>query len=151
MSTTTAPWTDEQVAALNVFQNQGRFHPFTCGRDHSGSSPVLTATPEGWRCPVDDCDYTQDWALKSMLDVGLEMTRVSPSCGTTQHCANHGFCTRCDPQLSSAALHLVRALHDAGVPDENSGEVYREMVVVLRQAVRGGRITSPEDNSKVGE
>jgi hypothetical protein len=69
-----APWTDEQVAALNRWQTSGRVHPFTC-RDRGEPGHVerpdadlgqLVATPEGWVCP--DCDYTQGWAHRFMLE-----------------------------------------------------------------------------------
>ena len=68
----TAPWNDEQVAALNQFQLEQRFHPFTCGgdrtdaahrayqADHGGDFGQLVATNDGWVCPV--CDYRQNWA-----------------------------------------------------------------------------------------
>ncbi len=61
-----APFTPEQVAALNRFQRESRFHPFTCGRGrrtdraHLDGEGVLVATEAGWKCPY--CDYTQDWA-----------------------------------------------------------------------------------------
>ena len=59
----TAPWTPEQVTALNHHQDAGAMHPFTCGNLHDDSqSPVLTATADGWRCPNPTCDYRQDWA-----------------------------------------------------------------------------------------
>lgn len=50
-----APWTPEQVEALNLWQISGTFHPYTCpnGTD-------LTATGAGWVCSC--CRYTQDWA-----------------------------------------------------------------------------------------
>lgn len=57
-----APWTDEQVANLNAFQHDPRFHPFTCGND--SSHRVLVASQEGWHC--EDCDYKQDWAHEFM-------------------------------------------------------------------------------------
>jgi hypothetical protein len=62
-----APWTPEQVAALNVFQRSGRFHPYTCGRrsEHAGEG-VLLATTAGWVCPAESCDYKQDWASAFM-------------------------------------------------------------------------------------
>lgn len=53
-----APWTDEQVAALNRFQ-RGPWHPFTCGHKPS-SHGYLVATNLGWECRY--CDYRQDWA-----------------------------------------------------------------------------------------
>jgi hypothetical protein len=68
-----APWTDEQVVALNAFQTAGRFHPFTCGNDRGDENHrkvakergdrdfgLLVATKEGWVCPA--CDYRQNWA-----------------------------------------------------------------------------------------
>lgn len=66
-----APWTFEQVTALNEYQRRGDFHPFTCGNrdDHpmvAGDKGVLIATTRGWICPY--CDYTQDWAHEGMLN-----------------------------------------------------------------------------------
>lgn len=57
-----APWTAEQVQALNAFQrSRVMLHPFTCGGDHCvGEERVLVATPGGWVCP--SCTYRQDWA-----------------------------------------------------------------------------------------
>ena len=83
-----APWTSEQVAALNRFQAKPWAHPFTCARcrDTLGTSEatrvrhigpgryvlrevinerLLVATEAGWVCPT--CDYTQDWAHEAML------------------------------------------------------------------------------------
>ena len=51
-----APWTDERIKALNEYQADNNFHPYTCPFGHG----ALVATPEGWRCGK--CDYTQDWA-----------------------------------------------------------------------------------------
>jgi len=64
-----APWTPEQVEALNKFQHSGRFHPFTCGKrsDHNNND-ILVATPAGWVCPYPGCDYTQGWAHDFMAD-----------------------------------------------------------------------------------
>ena len=65
------PWTQEQVAALNRYQ-QGRWmHPFTCGSGnrtdaaHLDGEGILVATLDGWICPY--CDYRQDWAHEFML------------------------------------------------------------------------------------
>lgn len=54
-----APWTDEQVAALNAWQANDRVHPFTCANDHPDNRE-LVAHNDGWHCRV--CDYRQDWA-----------------------------------------------------------------------------------------
>jgi hypothetical protein len=58
----TAPWTPEQVEALNAYQQLGMFHPFTCGTQ----STSLVATEAGWICPC--CTYKQDWAWEEMAD-----------------------------------------------------------------------------------
>jgi hypothetical protein len=66
-----APWTDEQVAALNGYQQAGVMHPFTCGYrdDHYARDPgILVATPRGWECSWPGCEYTQEWAHEFMFD-----------------------------------------------------------------------------------
>lgn len=63
MNVIRAPFTAEEVEALNAWQQR---HPFTCGRCRDASAWPLTsqhelvATKDGWVCPT--CDYTQDWA-----------------------------------------------------------------------------------------
>lgn len=60
-----APWTDEQVAALNRYQAGRWMHPFTCGGHNCRSN--LLATNAGWICP--NCNnYKQDWAHEFMTD-----------------------------------------------------------------------------------
>jgi hypothetical protein len=66
-----APFTPEQVEALNRYQQGGWMHPFTCGRcrDRLGGGPYqrsLVATEAGWVCET--CDYTQDWAHPFMVE-----------------------------------------------------------------------------------
>lgn len=56
-----APFSPERVAALNRYQTRGKFHPFTCPNEHVGEA-VLLATREGFVCPVEGCEYSQDWA-----------------------------------------------------------------------------------------
>lgn len=66
-----APWTDEQVLALNTFQVSGLMHPFTCGyrEDHYVvDTGTLVATHLGFVCPYRPCEYTQDWAHEWMAD-----------------------------------------------------------------------------------
>lgn len=64
-----APWSPNEVAALNDYQQAGWFHPFTCGiRDeHPSDEGILVATENGWVCPVESCDYTQTWAHAFMM------------------------------------------------------------------------------------
>ncbi|MHB9862158.1 hypothetical protein [Streptomyces sp. YIM S03343] len=62
------PWTPEQVATLNAFQERGGTHPFTCGNDSHDVSVVLMAHRDGWHCSDPGCDYRQDWAHAFMAD-----------------------------------------------------------------------------------
>jgi hypothetical protein len=74
-----APFTPEQVHALNAWQANDRVHGFTCGNDRTDAAHVayqlqhpdqdfgqLVATAEGWVCPV--CTYRQDWAHDFMAE-----------------------------------------------------------------------------------
>jgi hypothetical protein len=61
-----APWTAEQVDALNRWQRAGWVHPFTCTGHEGGGDRDLVATRRGWICC--HCDYTQDWAHAFMCD-----------------------------------------------------------------------------------
>lgn len=62
-----APFTADQVASLNGYQQSGMFHEFTCGNGACpGTQEVLVAAGDGWHCP--ECGYTQDWAHAMMAD-----------------------------------------------------------------------------------
>lgn len=65
-----APFTPDQVASLNAYQDAEVMHPFTCGGDHG--STKLVATPEGWICP--ECPYKQNWAHDWMANRFWEST-----------------------------------------------------------------------------
>lgn len=57
-----APWTAEQIDALNAHQAQSQFHPYTCPNWHGDPAERrnLVATKDGWICR--HCDYKQNWA-----------------------------------------------------------------------------------------
>lgn len=61
-----APWTQEQVDALQTFQIADCLHPFTCPNDHGDEARRLIPTLDGWICRA--CSYTQDWAHDFMLE-----------------------------------------------------------------------------------
>lgn len=75
-----APFTVEQVAALNRWQQRGDVHPFTCasGNRMDAAHEIyqaghpdqdygqLVASVNGWFCPV--CSYRQDWAHAFMAE-----------------------------------------------------------------------------------
>jgi hypothetical protein len=60
------PWTPDQVATLTRFQYSGCSRPFTC--PHEDRPILLKATRYGWKCPVNGCTYTQDWAHDFMVN-----------------------------------------------------------------------------------
>lgn len=64
-----APWTSEQVQALNTAQEHGTRPPRICGAEvhASGRSPLLDATHTGWICPDPACTYTSDWEWRDAL------------------------------------------------------------------------------------
>ena len=71
-----APFTAAQVEALNRFQQEGTFHPFTCFNHHT-----LVATADGWRCP--ECpSYRQGWAHAFMAAGGAQGTAPAHSGGS---------------------------------------------------------------------
>lgn len=95
----TAPWTDDQVANLNRFQQVGVFHPFTCGRrDEHGDDPgVLLAERDGWHCPAAGCGYTQTWAhpfmaappTPAMVVAERRMATLREAAARPRHCLLH--------------------------------------------------------------
>lgn len=64
MTKSRAPWTVEEVQALNDWQHCGWVHPFTCARSHV-EGRNLVATLNGWLCLI--CGYRQDWCHDFML------------------------------------------------------------------------------------
>lgn len=65
-----APFTKEQVDALQQYQNECKHHQFTCQEFH-GTECKLVPTIRGWICPY--CDYTQDWAYEFMTYGGIKI------------------------------------------------------------------------------
>ena len=64
-----APFTDDQVASLNAYQESEYVHPYTCGadfchdRDVIGEDFPLAADRAGLHCiGGSGCDYRQEWA-----------------------------------------------------------------------------------------
>ena len=57
-----APFTADQVDALNLRQANEMLHPYTCEQWHGEPDQRrnLVATTRGWICRY--CDYTQNWA-----------------------------------------------------------------------------------------
>ncbi len=64
-------FTPEKIKELNEYQQNGKYHPYTCDRNHEecevnivprdySKDGVLIATEEGWICPCGK--YKQDWS-----------------------------------------------------------------------------------------
>jgi hypothetical protein len=64
------------------------------------------------------------------------MTNQPTACRSTQHCATHGFCHRCAPQLADASRHLVKAMKAAGIEYPASSDLYAQLAATVRDAVR---------------
>lgn len=62
------PWTADQVASLNGYQQAGVMHEFTCGNSDCRrvDGKPLTAAEDGWHCLR--CGYTQEFAHAWMAD-----------------------------------------------------------------------------------
>ena len=54
-----APWTDEQVANLQRWQDSEMVHSYTCG----ACGYDLVPQNDGWICPVPRCQWRQTWAM----------------------------------------------------------------------------------------
>lgn len=59
-----SPFSPEQIASLEGFQECKSLHSFTCGDCGADLKP----TQNGWICSVSDCEYTQDWCHDFMAD-----------------------------------------------------------------------------------
>jgi hypothetical protein len=63
-----APFTPDEVEALNRWQQYGPGHPFTCPRSHGGTNVALIARTDAWHCSDPACGFTQDWAHPLMAN-----------------------------------------------------------------------------------
>jgi hypothetical protein len=62
-----APWTDDQVASLNGYQAEDRYHPFTGERGPNNEETILIATKDGW-VEKEGGPVVQTWAHGFMAD-----------------------------------------------------------------------------------
>jgi hypothetical protein len=70
-----APFTEEQVEKLKKYQENGKFHPFTCcsqgsnekcERKNGVGEGLLIPSTEGWVCPCGE--IKQNWCHKFMVE-----------------------------------------------------------------------------------
>lgn len=57
-----APWSEDQIKALNKLQKVSEHNAFKCKNDH-----IFTATTTGWVCSK--CSDTQDWCFGETLTI----------------------------------------------------------------------------------
>lgn len=62
-----APWTEDQIASLNGYQECGMVHPFTGERGPNGEETILIATRDGW-VEKEGGPVVQTWAHPFMAD-----------------------------------------------------------------------------------
>jgi len=60
-----APFTKDQITALNRYQQAGFMHPFTCPGERNCNNRNLIARRTGWVCACGA--FTQDWAHEFMI------------------------------------------------------------------------------------
>lgn len=55
-------------------------------------------------------------------------------CRSTIHCANFGFCNRCNPQLAEASSHVLKAMQV--MERQSDGQLYEAMMNLLKGDAR---------------
>lgn len=56
---------------------------------------------------------------------------MKDACKTTRHCADHGWCHRCDPALAALMGDVNRLVHDATKDDSVRSELYSSIGALL--------------------
>lgn len=69
---------------------------------------------------------TAEKILTSMVDGPRE------ACRTTQHCAYHGWCRRCDPHFAALMSEINHVLWKEGVAENLRGPLYGRIAETLR-------------------
>ncbi len=60
-----APFSEADVAKIQHYQVDARYHPYTCDHDHK--SVAMRMVTDGLKCP--QCGLVQDWILQVTLDL----------------------------------------------------------------------------------
>jgi hypothetical protein len=73
------------------------------------------------------------------------MTDAVPACRTTQHCAYHGWCNRCDPDFAALMDYVNIAIQDTGTDAQHWGPLYS----AVGRALRGVVPSTPADRAAI--
>lgn len=65
------------------------------------------------------------------------------SCGTSRHCADHGWCHRCEPSFASLMAEINAILQSK----KTSGEAYAEIGRLLRDPAEEATQAQPSEGS----
>ena len=129
-----APFTVQQVAALNEYQETQVMHPFTCGGSDVHCREVLIATEEGWICPK--CGYTQNWAHDFMANGAWKKGAIP--C----HFDHNGECLICDASPSECEFFRLASGKTPKEDVESMLELFKDYltddaVEKIRELYRG--------------
>lgn len=129
-----APWTPEQVAALNRFQAEGGMHPFTCGNTHATPDLHLVAHTDGWHCWLPDCDYRQDWAHRFMADPDTwpkslaELREAAPGEPDPLCCCRHRSSAHSGIGCADCRMEGLRILSNHSFIDQHPSDAAEQAV-----------------------
>lgn len=143
-----APWTDEQVEALNRFQASGVMHGFTCGGSVHDNQPLGTSRPlllarrDGWVCVGGvDCDYRQSWAHSFMADPAV----LDDMDEQRKRLFGEFFDRSSHRRRGAAKMRTAQAPKDTDIDDELVEQACEVMRDAYEQAALGtGWVTNPE-------
>ena len=107
-----APWTPEQVDALNAYQASGRFHPYTCPH---GCGMMLTAKAEGWFCGNIACPQYEAPELSE--EEASDLYDSQPVVQTWAHASSLTIAERPSILETMAALKEIAAPHYDEIED----------------------------------
>lgn len=138
MTPVSAPWTDEQIRALEAWQELGHVHPYTCpADDHHGHSVSLVPTTDGWVCPVaEPRRVVQAWAYHQTLDQSLHPSAPSwsqPAPDVFQQIARHA-----PPGATSSDERTLPIIDDGA--DAFLRRLFRETGAVVDRPRSGSRL-----------
>ena len=79
-----SPFTEDQLASLDEYQQSATDHPYTCPRDHPWCDEdefehPLRCWTDPLECICTGCDYTQDWVWAYTADWSWQHKRQEAS------------------------------------------------------------------------
>lgn len=88
--------------------------------------------------------------MSDLLEQERRETDMTP-CRTTQHCAYHGWCYRCDPDFYNQMRRINRAIQSSGADPSTWGYLYENIAKGLRPETRSEGFSSPNGPREICE